>query len=138
LNKRELNKKLGLATFEGEIYRSVDALLEENRQLLESMELNVTKNNAGYDLLDIKRKDGSFDLTPLFVGSQGTLGAITEVVLETEAHNPQTSLTLATFDSLENLQNAVLELRDLPEQPSALEFIDGNVIQQVHALNPNL
>jgi len=137
LNKRELSKKLGLATFEGEIYRTVDTLLEENKQVLESMELNVTKNNAGYDLLDIKRKDGSFDLTPLIVGSQGTLGVVTEVVLETEEHNPQTSLTLATFDSLENLQTAMLELRDLPEKPSAIELIDGNVIQQVHALNPN-
>ncbi len=137
LNKRELSKKLGLATFEGEIYRSLDTLLEENRQLLEAMEMNVTKNNAGYDLLDIKRKDGSFDLTPLIVGSQGTLGIVTEVVLETETHNPQTSLTLASFDSLENLQTAMLELRDLSEPPSAIEFIDGNVIQQVHALNPN-
>lgn len=137
LSKRELSKKLGLATFEGEIYRSVDTLLEENRQVLESMELNVTKNNAGYDLLDIKRKDGSFDLTPLIVGSQGTLGIVSEVVLETENHNPQTSLTLASFDSLENLQTAMLELRDLSESPSAIDFIDGNVLQQVHALNPN-
>lgn len=137
LSKRELSKKLGLATFEGEIYRSVDTLLEEQRQLLESLRVSVTKNNAGYDLVDIKRKDGSFDLTPLIVGSQGTLGIVTEAVLDTESHNPQTSLTLATFDSLEQLQNAVLELRDLPEMPSAIEFIDGNVVQQVHALNPN-
>lgn len=137
LSKKELSKKLGLATFEGEIYRSVDTLLEEQRQLLDGTNISVTKNNAGYNLLDIKRKDGSFDLTPLIVGSQGTLGIVTEAVLSTESHNPHTSLTLATFDSLENLQNAVLELRELPELPSAIEFIDGNVVQQVHAMNPN-
>ena len=137
LSKRELSKKLGLATFEGEIYRSIDTLLEENRQLLDNLALGVTKNNAGYDLIDIKRKDGSFDLTPLIVGSQGTLGIVSEAVMETESHNPQTSLTLATFDSLEYLQNAVLELRELSELPSAIEMIDGNAIQQVHALNPN-
>jgi FAD/FMN-containing dehydrogenase len=35
IGKRELNKKLGLASLEGEIYRTVDTLLEENAALLE-------------------------------------------------------------------------------------------------------
>ena len=137
LSKRELSKKLGLATFEGEIYRSLDTLLEEQRDLIDGLRRDVTKNNAGYDLLDVKRSDGSFDLTPLFVGSQGTLGIITEAVLNTEEHNSQTTLMLASFDSLENLQSAVMELRALPEMPSAIELVDGHVLQQVHDLNPN-
>jgi FAD/FMN-containing dehydrogenase len=137
LSKREANKKLGLATFEGEIYRSIDTLLEENHQLLEQLERNVTKNNAGYNLLDIKRKDGSFDLTPLIAGSQGTLGIITEAVLSTEAHNPQTTLVLAKFDSLEHFQRAVLELRNMPDPPSALEMINEHALQEVYDLNPN-
>ncbi len=137
LSKRELSKKLGLATFEGEIYRSLDTLLEEQRDLMTGLHRDVTKNNAGYNLLDIKRRDGSFDLTPLFVGSQGTLGIITEAVLSTEAYTPQTTLMLANFDSLEHLQNAILELRALSELPSAIELIDGNVLQQIHDLNPN-
>ncbi|MGC1176617.1 MAG: FAD-binding oxidoreductase, partial [Candidatus Saccharimonadales bacterium] len=138
LSKRELSKKLGLATFEGEIYRSVDTLLEEQRELVEQLRLGVARNNAGYDLPDIKRRDGSFDLTPLFVGSQGTLGIVTEAVLTTEAHNPQTTLMLATFDSLEHLQSAIVELNDLPESPSAIELIDGYALDQAHSQNPNL
>ncbi|HVW23256.1 MAG TPA: FAD-binding oxidoreductase [Candidatus Saccharimonadales bacterium] len=137
LNKRELSKKLGLATFEGEIYRSIDTLLEEQRELIERTRLPVTKNNAGYDLLDIRKKDGSFDLTPLIVGSQGTLGIVTEAVMETEAHNPQTTLMLATFDSLEHTQAAVLNLRELSDSPSVLELIDGNLLERVQAQNPN-
>jgi FAD/FMN-containing dehydrogenase len=137
LSKRELSKKLGLATFEGEIYRSVDTLLEEQHDLVTELERSVTLNNAGYYLGDIKRKDGSFDLTPLFVGSQGTLGVITEAVLKTEAHNPQTTLMMAQFDSIEQVQNAIVELRSMSEPPSAIEFIDGNTLRQVHALNPN-
>ncbi len=137
INKRELSKKLGLATFEGEIYRSVDTLLEEQHAVLDKLSRNVLKNNAGYYLSDIKHRDGSFDLTPLIVGSQGTLGIITEAVLATEVYNPQTTLMMASFDSLEQLQNAVLELRNMPEMPSAIELIDGNVLQQVHELNPN-
>jgi len=138
LNKRELNKKLGLSSFEGEIYRAVDALLEENRELVEKIDLPVTKNTAGYDLLDIKRLDGSCDLTPLFVGSQGTLGIITEITLDTEAYTPSQDVFLAEFDSLEQLQQAVLALRELPDLPSSMEIVDSHALEAVEHLSPNL
>jgi FAD/FMN-containing dehydrogenase len=137
LSKKDFNKKLGLATFEGEIYRSLDALIEENQDLIERAQLNVTKNTAGYNLLDIKHPDGSFDLTPLLVGSQGTLGVITEITLDTEVHNPETTLILATFDNLKHAEQTVLELRKLPETPSAIEMVDGRLLQLVDSLNPH-
>jgi FAD/FMN-containing dehydrogenase len=137
LGKRELSKKLGLATFEGEIYRSVDALIEEQRAVIEKMDRQVGKNNAGYNLLDVKHADGSFDLTPLFVGSQGTLGIITEANIGTEEHNPQTTLIMASFDSVEKVVGAVVELRELADSPSALELIDGRLLERVYKLNPN-
>jgi len=137
LSKRELNKKLGLSTFEGELYRSLDALLEENRNLIEKLDLAVTKNSAGYDLLDIKRRDGSFDLTPLIVGSQGTLGIITEITLDTEMYNPGKDLFLAEFDSVEKAAQAILELRATPQLPSAIEMVDGQLLSLVERLNPN-
>lgn len=138
LSKRELNRKLGLATFEGEIYRSVDALLEENAELITTTaNKQVTKNAAGYDLIDIKRKDGSFDLTPLFVGSQGTLGIITEATLETEPEPTETTLLVGLFDSLQHAAQAVLELRKLPEMPSAIEMVDEQLLKLVEQINPN-
>lgn len=137
LSKRELNKKLGLSTFEGEIYRTLDTLLEENKELVEKLDLAVTKNSAGYDLLDIKRRDGSFDLTPLFVGSQGTLGIITEITMETEVYNPSKDLYLAEFDSVEKAAQAILELRGTPQLPSAIEMVDGQLLALVERLNPN-
>lgn len=137
LSKRELSKKLGLATFEGEIYRSVDTLIEENTELIRRTFINVTKNNAGYDLLDIKRKDGSFDLTPLFVGSQGTLGIVTEVELHTVLHNPRVTLALANFETLEQAHAAIIELRAMADIPSSIELIDSKLLEQVQAINPN-
>lgn len=137
LSKRELGKKLGLATFEGEIYRAVDALIEENQDIIDKMPMAVTKNAAGYFMEDIKRKDGSFDLTPLFVGSQGTLGIVTEVTLETEVYIPNTVLIAAQFDDLEKAQTAVLELRDLPDMPSAIEMVDNQLLNIVDKINPN-
>lgn len=137
LSKRELNKKLGLATFEGEIYRSLDAALEEHKDIIESSVLSVTKNSAGYDLADIRGKDGSFDLTPLIVGSQGTLGIVTEAVMETELHNPNTTLIAAFFDDIQVAEQVVQELRELSEMPSALELVDENLLNFLHEHNPN-
>jgi FAD/FMN-containing dehydrogenase len=136
LSRKDLNKKLGLSTFEGEIYRSLDALLEENKEAVALTERNLTKNASGYDVRDVRHKDGSFDLTPLFVGSQGTLGIITEIELETEAHNPETALLLAAFDDAQKLQHAVLELKQDREMPSAIEVVDGQLLARVSSLHP--
>lgn len=137
LSKRELSKKLGLASFEGEIYRALDKLIEENKELVNNMDLNVTKNSAGYDIMDVKRKDGSFDLTPLFVGSQGTLGIVTEVTFTTEPHNPNTTLIAAYIDDVAMAKQLVLELRNLPETPSAIEVVDDNLLKLLDEINPN-
>jgi FAD/FMN-containing dehydrogenase len=138
LNKRDFAKKLGLATFEGEIYRAVDALLEENDAVIQKSTSGVTKNSTGYFLQDIKRRDGSFDLTPLIVGSQGTLGIVSEVTLETEAYTPNPALIIASFTDLEQVQAAVLELRDLPDMPSCIEMVDDQLLTVVEKINPNL
>jgi FAD/FMN-containing dehydrogenase len=138
LSKRDFSKKLGLATFEGEIYRAVDALIDENAALIEKSAITgVTKNSAGYFLSDVKRKDGSFDLTPLIVGSQGTLGIVTEVTLETEVITPNPILIAAQFDDLEKAQMAVMELRDLPDMPSAIEMVDDQLLNVIDKINPN-
>jgi FAD/FMN-containing dehydrogenase len=137
LSKRELNKKLGLATFEGEIYRSIDTLLEEQHQTVEQLRLNVSKNIAGYNLGAVKTKSG-FDLMPLFIGSQGTLGIITEINLATELHNPSTTLLVGMFDDINKAQQAITELEALPYTPSFIEMVDENLLTLVDKINPNL
>ncbi|QQS19575.1 FAD-binding oxidoreductase [Candidatus Saccharibacteria bacterium] len=137
ITRRELSKKLGLTTFEGEVYRSLDTIMEENRDLIQKTVRNTSKNNSGYNLFDIKRKDGSFDLTPLFVGSQGTLGIVTEITCETEPHNPENIVFAAFFESIQAVADAAQELRDLSDTPSAIEFVDGKLLQIVNQLNPN-
>jgi len=137
LTKRELSKKLGLSTFEGEIYRQLDALIEENKTTIQSMRRAVTKNTAGYSVNEVKKSNGSFDLTPLIVGSQGTLGIVSEMTLSTEEFNPETTLFMASFESIDSACEAIQELRKLPDSPSAIEMVDGHLLAFVDRLNPN-
>lgn len=137
LSKRELSKKMGLTSFEGEVYRALDGLIEENKQIIKDMHLNVSKNSAGYDIADVKRKDGSFDLTPLIVGSQGTLAIVTEATIATVPYNPSTSLIAAFFDDLDIAQQAIEQISNLPETPSAMELVDENLLKFLDEHNPN-
>ncbi|CAN5408050.1 hypothetical protein BH10PAT3_BH10PAT3_5580 [soil metagenome] len=137
LNKRELSKKMGLNSMEGDIYRALDKLIEENKDAVARTKLGVSKNSAGYDLADIKNKDGSLDLTPLFIGAQGTLGIITETIIDTEPYNPVNTLIVASFDDVERAAKAVLDLRKLPDIPSSMEMVDGNLLEFIDQHNSN-
>ena len=135
LSHRELNRKMGLATFEGEVYRAMDTLLEENHELIENTAKKIKSayNSSGYNLFDIRVK-GGFDLTPLMVGSQGTLGIITEATLEVVPHNPLTHVALASFDTLPGFEAALKKILEL--KPSVCEMINGTAISRVSELNP--
>lgn len=139
LNKRELNKKKGLTTLEGEIYRQLDGLISDNWDEIQAHQAagaNVSKNASGYALADVKNKDGSFDLTPLFVGSQGTLGIISEAIMVLEPYTPATSLAIVSCHDLDAAEAAVDKI--MPLEPSALEMIDQNLLNTLRKTNPAL
>lgn len=138
LNKRELSRKLGLSSFEGEIYRTIDSLIEDNQEIVKKFNLNTTKNSAAYNINLVKRKDGSFDLTPLFVGSQGTLGLITEATLQTMQRRASTIMLMAKVPNIEALQKIILEIRKLPEMPSLVEVVDKNLLELAHQYDEGL
>jgi FAD/FMN-containing dehydrogenase len=137
LSKRDLNRKKGLTNFEGEVYRQLDGLISDNWELIQQhAEVpGITKNSAGYALGQVKRKDGSFDLTPLFVGSQGTLGIVTEAIVKLESYTPKTTLMVVCFDDLSEATSAVAELLKL--EPSALEMVDKNLLETIGRISPN-
>jgi FAD/FMN-containing dehydrogenase len=136
ISKRELNKKLGLTTLEGNIYRGVDAILEENQALLkdEKARFRAAHNRSGYNLFDVKNK-GNFDLTPLFLGSQGTLGIITEVTLQLLPHNPIAELAVMSLESLSEFHDILPSVLGL--KPSICEMINRAAVAQINRNNPN-
>lgn len=135
ISKRELNHKKGLTSFEGEVYRKLDGLLLDNKELIEKTHPHVSKNSAGYALWEVKGKDGSFDLSKLIVGSQGTLGLVTEATLKTEPFNPSADLLTAFFDDLDKAGEAVVKLKELG--PSAMELVDIHLLEFLEKSNPS-
>jgi FAD/FMN-containing dehydrogenase len=134
ISARELSRKKGQTDLEGAIYRKVDSLILDNQALITKSQPKTTKNAAGYALSRVRGSGGSFDLSQLFVGSQGTLGVITEMTLKTVVWNPATSLVVGYFDNIEKAGEAVIKLAAL--KPSALEIVDGNLLDYLRTHQP--
>jgi FAD/FMN-containing dehydrogenase len=81
LTELELEAKMKLQTFEGELYRKVYKLIRENYDVLQKAKPHVSKNSAGYYLWNVWDKK-TFNLIKLLVGSQGTLGIFTKAKLK--------------------------------------------------------
>jgi glycolate oxidase len=73
-----------------------------------------------------------YDLTRLFVGSEGTLGVVTEITLKINP-TPQTTTTCsATFNDLQQAGKAVGEIMRSGIIPSVLELMDSPSLQAVN------
>jgi glycolate dehydrogenase FAD-linked subunit len=73
-----------------------------------------------------------YDLTRLFVGSEGTLGTVTEIILKINPRPTQASTALATFDDLEDAGRAVSEIMKCGIVPSVLEILGKATIQAIN------
>lgn len=123
ISKEELDLKINQNNFEGEFYKKIWDLVLENKELLKQAKPDVTKNSAGYYLWNVWDEEKQiFDLCRLFVGSQGTLGIITEIGFKL-TEKPKSSGLLAIFmKDLEKLPQVVNEV--MKYKPDSFESYD--------------
>lgn len=132
LSRRELSEKKGLQTLEGEIYRSIDSLIEDNPDIINTINSQSSLDAGGYALDLVRGDGGSFDLTPLLIGSQGTLGIITQAILRLIELPPEETMIAAVLTGDENLADLTNRLLEL--EPASLEFIDGDTLGLVREI----
>lgn len=97
--------------------RCFEAVLPDGS--IEYFSSNVVKNTTGYNLKD------------LIIGSEGTLAIITEVTLKLLPAPVETCTLLIPFNSLEECADMVPRLIALPAAPTAIEFLEQELIEIV-------
>jgi glycolate oxidase len=73
-----------------------------------------------------------YDLTKLFVGSEGTLGVVTEIILKINPKPITTSTAMATFKDLEDAGRAVSRIMVSGIVPSVLEILGRDTIRAIN------
>ena len=81
-----------------------------------------------------KKSVTTYDLLHLFIGSEGTLGIITELTLNLEIRPSAPSTLIATFPSVSKAAAAAASL--LQYRPSMLEIVDQTTLKAVEAWHP--
>lgn len=128
LTKIELEEKITKTSapensFEIELYKNIYKLISENYDQIMSAKPSVSKNSSGYYLWNVYDKNsGKFDLCQLIVGSQGTLGIVTEINFKLVPTQPNSNILVVFLPSLDAVSGLVTEI--IPFKPDSLETYD--------------
>lgn len=119
----ELESKISENNFESIFYKKLYDLIKENYETIMSAKPDVSKNSSGYYLWNIYDKEKqTFDLCRLIVGSQGTLGIVTEITFKLVPTQPYSNILVVFLPSLDHVSGLVNEI--LPFKPESLETYD--------------
>ncbi len=124
LNKSELDQKMAQNDYEGKLYKSVFDLIESNYEEIKAAKPKVSKDSTAYHIWNVwDRETGVFDLNQLIIGSQGTLGMVTDVnfrLVPAPKHSGTLVVFLRDISQLGDMINLVLQ-----HKPATFEGFDN-------------
>ena len=126
ISKRELSRKKGQQDLEGDIYRGVETILEDYSDEISTIH---ERDQTGYNsIARVRDRDGSIDLTPLFIGSQGTLGIISEMILRVDFRSQHLDTAALVFASADTARDMLDELRRFA--PAFVKYFDAALVRR--------
>lgn len=126
ISKRELSRKKGQQDLEGDIYRGVETILEDYADEISTIH---ERDQTGYNsIARVRDRDGSIDLTPLFIGSQGTLGIISEMILRVDFRSQHLDTAALVFASADTARDMLDELRRFA--PAFVKYFDAALVRR--------
>ena len=78
-----------------------------------------------------------YNLTQLFVGSEGTLGIITKATLRVIPQSEAKNVILIYFETIDEAANAVCSIISHHIMPSVLELMDNNTLKTIEKFKPS-
>ena len=84
-----------------------------------------------------RKSSTGYDLTKLFVGSEGTLGIITEITLRLQGIPEAVSAATCAFDDFEAAVNTVIATIQMGIPMARIEFVDEMMAQGFNMIEPD-
>jgi anaerobic glycerol-3-phosphate dehydrogenase C subunit len=135
LDRKEQRGSRDSERLEDKIYRVMPEFLKQYRKPMEEDKPFTMKNSSGYDLWRLQG-NGLLDLTSLFVGSEGTLGIISEAKLRLMPLSGKALGGLIYFDNLDHVGTATQKILGL--SPAMLEIIERQILDLARKQNAEL
>ncbi|MEH6523540.1 FAD-binding and (Fe-S)-binding domain-containing protein [Sulfitobacter sp.] len=110
----------------GKLAREIDSMLAPHGDDIRANFPEMKRGFTGYNLKETRTEGGDLDLIKLVAGSEGTLGLIKSVTLQTVPIPAHTVLTVLVYASHEVGLRAIPNL--LTSRPHAIEFIDDKIL----------
>ena len=99
-------------------------LILDNQEIIKNNKPNTHKNAAGYNIWNIINfEENTFNLTPLFIGAQGTLGIITQANLKTIEIQKYNNMLVVPLEHIHDLPYVVQTM--LNYKPTSVECFDN-------------
>jgi FAD/FMN-containing dehydrogenase/Fe-S oxidoreductase len=125
VSAEEWDRRASAKNLHGSLYRAVRQVVNNNTDEIQRRFPRILRRVSGYNLdafLPNSNGNGDLGLEKLIIGSEGTLGIVTEMELGLLPRPRERGLVLLHFDSLSASMDVVAACLEF--QPSAVELMD--------------
>ena len=122
----ELEQKCELKTREGDLYRTLFQIVQNEKEEIIDKFPKVMRRVGGYNLDEFLNPD-EWNLSRLFIGSEGTLGIILKAKINLVPNPKHQILCIVHFEDFFDSLSHVAEINKF--QPAAVELLDEAVIR---------